>query len=92
MLSNQSKYAIRSVLYLAIHASRNNKIGSAEVGEKTKSTELTLQALKKGIHRLQGKIIDEAGQTISVTDEVTFQFRKPADLTKIAPNLVPPAQ
>lgn len=35
MLSNQSKYAIRSVLYLAINASKTNKIGSAEVGDKT---------------------------------------------------------
>ena len=35
MLSNQSKYAIRSVLYIAINASKKNKIGSIEVGEKT---------------------------------------------------------
>lgn len=63
-----------------------------EVGEKTKSTELTLQQLKKGTHRLQAKIIDEAGQIISTTEEVTFMFRKPADMTKIAPNLVPPTQ
>lgn len=35
MLSNQSKYAIRSVLYLAIYADKANKIGSLEVGEKT---------------------------------------------------------
>lgn len=34
MLSNQSKYAIRGVIYLALHASENNKLGSKEVGEK----------------------------------------------------------
>lgn len=34
MLSNQSKYAIRGVLYLAIHGSKLNKLGSKEVGEK----------------------------------------------------------
>lgn len=33
MLSNQSQYAIRGVLYLAIHASDLNKLGSKEVGE-----------------------------------------------------------
>lgn len=33
MLSNQSKYAIRGVLYLALHASEINKIGSKEVGK-----------------------------------------------------------
>jgi Rrf2 family protein len=33
MLSNQSKYAIRAVLYLAIYASKNNKIGSKKVAE-----------------------------------------------------------
>jgi hypothetical protein len=63
-----------------------------EVGEKTKFTNLTLKEVKKGIHRLQGKIIDENAQVISTTEEVTFQFRKPADLSKIAPNLVPPAK
>ena len=35
MLSNQSKYAIRGVLYLAIHGSKLNKLGSKEVGVKT---------------------------------------------------------
>ena len=34
MLSNQSKYAIRGVLYLAIYGSKVNKLGSKEVGEK----------------------------------------------------------
>ncbi len=63
-----------------------------EVGEKTKSTELTLDKLKKGTHRLQAKIVDDSGQTITMTEEVTFQFRKPANLSEIAPNLVPPAQ
>ena len=33
MLSNESKYAIRGVLYLAVHASENSKIGSKEVGK-----------------------------------------------------------
>lgn len=33
MLSNQSKYAIRGVLYLAVHTSEAKKIGSKEVGE-----------------------------------------------------------
>ena len=36
MLSNQSKYAIRGVLYLAMHADKQNKLGSAAVSEKTK--------------------------------------------------------
>jgi len=35
MLSKQTKYAIRGVVYLAIYASNNNKLGSAEVGNKT---------------------------------------------------------
>ncbi len=34
MLSKESKYAIRGVLYLAIHANEKNKIGSAQIGEK----------------------------------------------------------
>ena len=34
MLSNQSKYAIRGVIYLALHASKSNRLGSKEVGEK----------------------------------------------------------
>ena len=33
MISNQSKYAIRGVIYLAIHGSELNKLGSKEVGE-----------------------------------------------------------
>ena len=33
MLSQQSKYAVRGVIYLAIHASVNRKLGSKEVGE-----------------------------------------------------------
>ena len=63
-----------------------------EVGEKTKSTELTLQKMKKGLHRLQARIVDMDGQTISTTEEISFQFRKPVDLSRIAPNLTPPAQ
>ena len=35
MLSKQTKYAIRGVVYLAIYASNNNKLSSAEVGNKT---------------------------------------------------------
>ena len=34
MLSNQSKYAIRGVIYLAINSSEDNKLGSKEVGEE----------------------------------------------------------
>lgn len=36
MLSNESKYAIRGVLYLAVHASEDVKIGSKEVGKNIK--------------------------------------------------------
>lgn len=35
MLSKQSKYAIRGVIYLAIYASKNNKLSSVDVGNKT---------------------------------------------------------
>ena len=35
MLSNQSKYAIRGVLYLAMHADEHNKLGSAIVSKET---------------------------------------------------------
>lgn len=35
MLSKQSKYAIRGVLYLAMYADEKNKLGSAAVSEKT---------------------------------------------------------
>lgn len=35
MLSNQTKYAIRGVLFLAAHADETNKLGSAFVSEKT---------------------------------------------------------
>lgn len=63
-----------------------------EVGEQTKATELRLQQVRKGTHRLLARIVDENGQTISTTPEVTFQFREPADLKKIAPNLASPAQ
>lgn len=34
MLSNQSKYAIRGVIYLAIHASEKDKFGSKEIGNE----------------------------------------------------------
>lgn len=34
MLSKQSKYAIRGVIYLAINSSEDKKLGSKEVGEK----------------------------------------------------------
>ncbi len=34
MLSNQSKYAIRGVIYLAIHASENKKLSPKEVGKE----------------------------------------------------------
>jgi len=34
MLNNQSKYAIRGVIYLAIHASKDKKLGSKDVGTK----------------------------------------------------------
>ena len=60
-----------------------------EVGEKTKSTALTLQNVKKGIHRLQAQIVDVSGQQVMQTEEVSFQYREAADLSKIAPNLVP---
>ena len=33
MLSQQSKYAVRGVIYLAIHASVNRKLGSKTVGD-----------------------------------------------------------
>lgn len=33
MLSNQSKYAVRGVIYLAVYASEQEKKGSKEVGE-----------------------------------------------------------
>lgn len=59
-----------------------------EVGEKTKSTALTLHNIKKGIHRLQAQIVDVSGQQIMKTEEVSFQYRESADLSKIAPNLV----
>lgn len=36
MLSNQSKYAIRSVLYLAVYTNETTKMGSKEVAEKIK--------------------------------------------------------
>ncbi len=36
MLNNESKYAMRGVIYLAIHASEINKLGSKEVGEAIK--------------------------------------------------------
>jgi hypothetical protein len=60
-----------------------------EVGEKTKLTALTLQEIVTGIHRLQGKIISTAGEEIMKTQEISFEFRKLADLSKIAPNLAP---
>lgn len=34
MLSNQSKYAIRAVLYLAIHSDRKNKLSAKIIAEK----------------------------------------------------------
>lgn len=61
-----------------------------QVGEKTKSTALTLQQMKKGLHRLQAHIVDEQGLSLMKTEEISFTFRRPADLSKIAPNLVPP--
>jgi len=34
MLNKESKYAIRGIIYLAMNASKKNKLGSKEVGEK----------------------------------------------------------
>ncbi len=36
MLNRESKYAIRGVIYLAMNASKTNKLGSKEVGQKIK--------------------------------------------------------
>jgi len=36
MLTNQSKYAVRAVLYLAVYTSIDKKMGSKEVAEKIK--------------------------------------------------------
>ena len=36
MLSNQSKYAIRGIIYLALNSSEEKKLGSKEVGEEIK--------------------------------------------------------
>ena len=59
-----------------------------EVGDKTKSTALTLQKMKKGVHRLQAQVVDKDGQQVLKSEEISFEYREPADLTKIAPNLV----
>lgn len=59
-----------------------------QVGDRTKTTALTLQQMQKGIHRLQAQIVDEAGLEIMKTATVSFEYREPADLSKIAPNLV----
>ena len=44
-----------------------------EVGEKTKSTALTLHNVKKGIHRLQAGIVDADGQQVMKTEEIRGQ-------------------
>ena len=36
MFSNQSKYGVRGVIYLAIHADQDHKMSSKEVGENIK--------------------------------------------------------
>ena len=55
MLSNQSKYAIRAVLYLAVYTDENIKIGSKEVAKKTK---IPAPFLAKILQKLvKGKLI-----------------------------------
>ena len=58
-----------------------------EVGDKTKSTALTLQEMQFGTHRLQARIIDNDNLEIMKTAEVTFSYREPLDLSTVAPNL-----
>lgn len=57
------------------------------VGDKTKNPALTLHKMKKGVHRLQAKIVNETGEPIEKTAEVSFEYRNIVDLSKIAPNL-----
>ncbi|MFC5048884.1 hypothetical protein [Aquimarina hainanensis] len=42
MLSNACKYAIRSILYLAIHSDETHKIGVKKVAEEIETPQLFL--------------------------------------------------
>ena len=78
MLSNQSKYAIRAVLYLAIHSDVKNKIGTKEIAEKidipAPFLAKTLQSLSKAklIHSIKGPnggfYLDEEDQKKNLLD------------------------
>jgi Rrf2 family protein len=60
MLSNQSQYAIRGVLYLALHADKENKLGSARVSEQTSIPAPFLAKIFQKLSR-EGLIISTKG-------------------------------
>ncbi len=60
MLSNQSKYAIRGVLYLAMHASKEKKLGTTIVSEETNVPAPFLAKIFQKLSR-EGLIISAKG-------------------------------
>jgi Rrf2 family protein len=51
MLSSANKYAIRSVLFLALHGNESNKIGSKEIADKLESPQPFVAKLLQQLSR-----------------------------------------
>ena len=58
-----------------------------KAGEKMKNTQLTLNQLARGSHRLKAEIVDENNVTVMTATSISFQFRKEVDMSKVAPRL-----
>ena len=58
MLSNQSKYAVRGVIYLALNASEKMKLGSKEVAQKIKAPQPFLAKIFQTLSK--AKIIESS--------------------------------
>ncbi len=53
MLSNSSKYALKAVLYLAVHASADHKIGAKDLAQPINVPKAYLSKLLQGLGRHQ---------------------------------------
>lgn len=80
MLSNAAKYAIRSILYLAIHTDRKNKIGVKKIAEELSTPQPFLAKLLQQLSKSKlvsstkgpngGFFLSEANQQNSIWDIV----------------------
>jgi len=80
MLSNACKYAIRSILYLAIYADKTNKMGAKKIADELKAPKPFLAKLLQQLNRNKlvsstkgpngGFFLDERNKNKSIWDVV----------------------